>query len=88
VQQLVRSGFVFVIVLCHVVRQARHVAHLPAAVLRGCQVACGDIHFNVDFIPNMENFLERPGTTKSYAAARLLRGQTLALQNSAFFTAV
>src|SRR5215472_15546263 len=74
-QQLVRGGFVFVIVLCHVVRQAWHVAHLPAAGCV-CQIACGDFHVHVDFIPNMENFLESPGTTKSFIACRLLRALT------------
>ena len=75
-QQLVRRGFVFVIVLCHVVRQARHVAHLPAALCGLPSRGCGDIHFNVDFIPNWVNFLERPGTTKSIKAGCLLRLQT------------
>ena len=71
-QQLVRSESVLVIVLRHVVRQARHVAHLPAAVA-GCQVAVvGTSAFQLHSIPNLENFLGRPGTTKSHVATCLL----------------
>src|SRR5215475_16190199 len=76
-QQFVRSGFVLVIVLRHVVRQARHVAHLLSAV-PGCQVAGVETTSTskVDFIPNCVNFLERSGTTESIEAADLLRRQT------------
>ena len=75
VQHLVRSGVVFVIVLCHVVRQAWHVAHLQAAGC-GCQVARGDIHVHVDFIPNVQNFLESSGSTESPCAMVLPEWET------------
>jgi len=72
-QQLVRSGFVLVIVLCHVVRQARHVAHLPAALCGRPSRSAGTSTFNVDFIPNLVNFLECPGTTESINSSGLSR---------------
>ena len=83
VQHLVRSRSVLVVVLCHVVRQARHIAHLPAAPCGGLPVAgVGTSTFNVDSIPYLVNFLERSGTTKSSKSSCLLPRQTLAAGKS------
>ena len=70
-QQLVPSGFVLVIVLCHVVRQAWHAAHLPAAPCGLPSRGAGSSAFNVDFIPNLADFLERSGSTGSPCAVVL-----------------
>src|SRR5215470_4057515 len=84
-EQFVRSGFVLVIVLSHVVRQARHAAHLPRQPFAVAQVSRGTSAFNVDFIPNWVNFLERPGTTESIDSSGLSRYQRHASVPCHFF---
>src|SRR6267143_967220 len=76
-QEFVPAGFVLVIVLRHVVRPARH-ARTSCPPFRGCPRFGGrDSHLRKEnSIPKCGDWLERPGSTESYAPVCLLRSQT------------